>query len=82
LPSSQSAVTIYNLAKDELSTLKISEEEIVAGLRGRLPPSPDSRHRDRVPHGKLWLRHAEKTALDDKTQEKYRHLLKYEKKAF
>jgi hypothetical protein len=44
LPTSQSAVSIYNLAKDELSTSKISEEELVAGLRGRLPPGPDSRH--------------------------------------
>ena len=65
--TSQSAMSIYNLAKDELSASRISEEENVAGLRGRLPPGPDSRKRERVPQGKLWLRHAEKTAMDDKT---------------
>jgi hypothetical protein len=75
-------MSIYNLAKDELQTSKISEEEHVAGLRGRLPPGPDSRHRERIPHNKLWLGHAEKTAVDGQTQDKYRHLLKYEKKAF
>ncbi len=62
--TSSSAMSIYNLAKDELSTSKISEEEHVANLRGRLPPGPDSRHRERIPHNKLWLGHAEKTAVD------------------
>ena len=79
---SVSSTSIYNLAKNELSTSKVSNEEHVAALRGRLPPGPDSRNEKRVPNSKLWLAHAEKTNVDPNTQHRYVHLLKHEKKAF
>lgn len=56
-----SSSQIVNLAKHELSTSQVSDEDKVAFLRNRQPPGPTKDRKDRLPHNKLWLTIPEKT---------------------
>jgi hypothetical protein len=48
----QSSMSIYNLAKNELSSSQISNDDNVAFLRKRIPAVHSA---EVLPHHKLWL---------------------------